>query len=737
MRQRPLPARVLRRPGARLGTAGVAPWEAAPKIVASLWGVDIDARCAQVASAAIVLRARRHCRDLTLPRPNIITARGLPGGSSELPPGLRLTAAQCDLVDRVSNVLADAPLLGVLLQAEKALDLEIRHGPFGGKPGTLPLNDEAAAATEHELLNHLQAIADQASSSVIERLLAAEADDAIRLIDVVRQRYDAVLMNPPFGAPVPETKRYLKATYSWLPGGDDLYAAFVGRGLELCKPDGYLGAITSRAGLFIKTFEKWRRNVVLGNRLIALADLGYRVMHQAKVEAAAYVIGPGRPVPRHRAVFARILKEPDRAIALAEVIATSRAEESDPRIFRVVTADFDTIPGSPVAYWMSPPVQRLFTDLPRLEGKWAEVRVGLQTSDDFRFVRAFWEVNPSRIARSREETQTGGCWCPFAKGGEYSPFWSDMHLLVDWERDGERIRAYSASKVQNTQYYFRPGLTWSSRTNSALALRVLPAGCIFAHKGPGLFADEPSVHLAWLNSRVVRLLIDSTAASAEEDKTDVSRSYEVGSIQSLPSPVPLVVASAVQDLTADIAHTVAALDTTDETSRRFVGPLLTACTTSIVDAVRVGQAERWKAAASVLDKYCHLDRTFANAISPSDEIERELRDASGPLLAELPQEELSENETNEVARLLCGTVADAVEAALAKLGVARWIGLQHQIIDRRLELAALTLGRSPALLAEHAAARGLYPAEEVGRNARTFFIPCWRRVWPVGRPHWP
>ena len=37
------------------------------------------------------------------------------------------------------------------------------------------------------------------------------------------------------------------------------------------------------------------------------------------------------------------------------------------------------------------------------------------------------------------------------------------------------------------------------------------------------------------------------------------------------------------------------------------------------------------------------------------------------------------------------TVADAVEAATAKLGVARWIGLQHHIVDRRLELAALAL----------------------------------------------
>jgi len=212
-------------------------------------GVDIDLRCAQVASAAIVLRARRNCRDLVLPRPNIVTARGLPGGSAALPADLQLTEGQRNLIDSVSEVLADAPLLGTLLKAEEALDQQIRHGAFDGmvprKGGTLELTDEAAEVTERELLSHLQTIADQASSSVVERLLAAEADDALRLVQVVRQRYDAVLMNPPFGEPVSSTKPYLRAAYEWLPSTSDIFAAFVGRGIELCEPDGYMGAITS------------------------------------------------------------------------------------------------------------------------------------------------------------------------------------------------------------------------------------------------------------------------------------------------------------------------------------------------------------------------------------------------------------------------------------------------------------------------------------------------------------
>ena len=122
---------------------------------------------------------------------------------------------------------------------------------------------------------HLQAVADQASSSVVERLLAAEADDALRLVDVVRQRYDVVLMNPPFGEPVPETKPYLRAAYPWLPTKDyNLLAAFVGRGIQLCKRDGYLGAITSRAGMFLATFEQWRRQILLGNRLVTSPTSG-------------------------------------------------------------------------------------------------------------------------------------------------------------------------------------------------------------------------------------------------------------------------------------------------------------------------------------------------------------------------------------------------------------------------------------------------------------------------------
>jgi hypothetical protein len=229
------------------------------------------------------------------------------------------------------------------------------------------------------------------------------------------------------------------------------------------------------------------------------------------------------------------------------------------------------------------------------------------------------------------------------------------------------------------------------------------------------------------------MLIDATAASADEDKTDVSRSYEVGIIQSLPSPVPLGVDPIAPKLAGDIAAAMAARDATDETSRRFVAPIVPAGV-SIREAVRADYADWWQQAATALEKYASLDRAVTAAVDPDDRIEEALQDASGPVLDELSGEDLTPDEAEAVEGLLTGTVAHAVEAATAERGVSRWIGLQHHIIDRRLELASVAVGRAPKVLAAFAAESGLFPEEEIVRSARdllSYLVGCGFGRWDV------
>lgn len=557
------------------GHVGVAPDEAAARIVPALWGIDIDPRAAQVASAAIMLRARAACgRTGVLPRPNVICARELPPVPSEVEKDL--PGPHRELLEELRHELARAPLLGSLLKIEGVLGSRVTGTATMSRAGMSPLaaTDDASAevdAVRAEVLAVVRRAAARAAASAAELLTAAEADDAMRFVEALSQRYDAVLMNPPFGEPAPATKPYLKAAYPWIPTKDhNLLAAFVGRGVELCDKHGYVGAITSRAGMFLTTFQAWRSQVLLGHRLVTLADLGFGVMTQALVEAAAYVIAPVKEDQYHPTTFFRLLREPapTRGRALGEAVAAVQNGRSDDRVFRVAPVEFASIPGSPLAYWMPPTIRRLFHDLPPLDGTGGAVRQGLATGDDFRFVRAFWEVDPRHIAHDREATRKGKRWVPFAKGGEYSPYWSDIHLLVDWQDDGARIREYKGSRPQNTQYYFRSGLTWPLRTQAGFNPRVLPSGCAFGHKGPAILPKlrtSPLPLLAVLLSRVEIALLDTVATFG---------SYEVGAVSRLPWPSGQDEAlhQVGEDVVEPICWHKIDADIADETTRRFIRP---------------------------------------------------------------------------------------------------------------------------------------------------------------------
>lgn len=115
---------------------GVSPLDAAPAIVRSLWGIDIDPRCAQVAAAAVMFRARRSCPDGDLPRPNIACARSLPATATGLDDVLSsLPRSQRSLIERLTEALADAPVLGSLLRIEETMAAEIKGTIIGGPAG--------------------------------------------------------------------------------------------------------------------------------------------------------------------------------------------------------------------------------------------------------------------------------------------------------------------------------------------------------------------------------------------------------------------------------------------------------------------------------------------------------------------------------------------------------------------------------------------------------------------------
>jgi hypothetical protein len=290
----------------------------------NLHGIDIDQRACQIATLALWLRAQRAWAEQGLKmrqRPrvehiHIVCAEPMPGEYDLLGEFARdlKPAVLGNLLREIWEKMKLAGEAGSLLKIEQEIRDAVRKARetlaslppgvqltlFGPEPpqqlalhlDPRDLNDEAFwADAEARVVEALRTFSQRArdGQQVSRRLFADDAIEGIAFIDLLQQPFDVMLMNPPFGAASIGSKEYIAQAYPRTK--NDLYAAFVERGLELLRPGGYLGAITSRTGFFLTSFQKWREEILLQEaELITMADLGYGVLDTAMVETAAYVL---------------------------------------------------------------------------------------------------------------------------------------------------------------------------------------------------------------------------------------------------------------------------------------------------------------------------------------------------------------------------------------------------------------------------------------------------------------
>ena len=526
----------------------------------NLFGLDIDDRAAQMAGFALLMKARaddrrlfnepiklnvlalqeskgldadvltRALQTVLLPLlPGEGGGEGSPRGNdffdNDLFPGTRPQISLGE--DSHALALGEGGGGGALRATITALVDTFEHAKTFGSLIQIPY----ALKTHLEVLPEVLVKVRQSG----DMYATAAADDLLSLVQqaqILAMQFDAVVANPPYmgGKGMnPVLKEFAKTTFP--DSKSDLFAMFIGRGFKWCKQTGFNSMVTMQSWMFLSSYAAMREKLLRNRTLSCMVHMGNGVMGIAFGTAAT--VFWNKHVDKYEGSFSYCEYD-------------DINEDGVPKIFpvqndRLITAkpdDLTKIPGSPFAYWTGRNTLRVFeTSVPL--GKDNDIRQGLLTSDNDRFLRLWFEVDFSRIGFGYENRvaaiESKRKWFPINKGGGFRKWYGNLEYVVNWYDDGIELhetiiqkypylKGNSGLVLKRTNPYFREATTW---TDIAIRLgaRYLPQGFLFEKGGSCIFSE---------NAKLTTALLCSNVAMHALSILNSSFHFQVGDVANMP-----------------------------------------------------------------------------------------------------------------------------------------------------------------------------------------------------------
>jgi len=536
-------------------------------IAHNLFGIDIDLRAVQLSALALYLKAKSVNPSAKIQQSNLVCADVLLLDGERLDAFLKAMQFTRPIYERIIRALwvrlKDASHVGSLLRPEediRSLIQREREQYRREGEGRLPFpelqqffekeagEEEFWSILEAQIIQAFDEFArQQAQQGADETYFVGEATKGMRLLDIMRRRYDVVLCNPPYSGRrnMNETLRqFLKDTYPKRDG--DLFSAFISRCLELTSDDGRCGMVTIHTFMFVSSYEEIRKDLIETTGIETVCHLGTRTEFDvANKTAQGFVAFTIRKDSEKNCCLAtngtwyRLVEanETEKRDLLERELLRDR---SDYR-FSLVQKDLTLIDGWPWAYWISNNVRQCFSQMPALSNI-ADPKQGLATADNGRFLRAWWEIGVSRIKRdsvSAKSTQNGDfTWYPYMKGGDFNKWYGNQDYVVNWKKNGLEIKNFYtssgrlASRPQNESYYFQEGVTYTFLTVSNFNVRYLPNGFIFDVAGSSIFPKTKE-----LDAFVLAGILNSKLATFFMKLLNPTVNYQVGDLARIPVPI--------------------------------------------------------------------------------------------------------------------------------------------------------------------------------------------------------
>lgn len=370
-------------------------------------GLELDARCVELAAFALALTAWRY--------PDASGYRSLPDLQVACS-GLSISVAKEEwkqlplegknlrlAMDWLYDTFAQAPVLGSLIDPSKS---------------------DAAKVVEWPVLQKALNSGLQGEQPEAQRELGIVAQGLTKAAQLLSHKYSYVITNVPYLARGKQSEPLKKYCEKHFPAGkNDLATVFLDRCLQFCKEGGTTNVVLPQNWLFLGSYKKFREKLLRNDTWDLLARLGpkgfetpmwdfnVQLITLSRGNFASFTLG--EQINEDHLLRGLDVSSPRKAktkaalLQTAEIVSVSQEKQLTNPDARVVLHD---------------------SGASKLLSEYSVCIEGISTGDIPQFVQKFWEVGDFVN------------WMPFIQNVTANQFYGGRSDYILWEKDDGRLR---------------------------------------------------------------------------------------------------------------------------------------------------------------------------------------------------------------------------------------------------------------------------------------------------------
>nr|MDO8086804.1 Eco57I restriction-modification methylase domain-containing protein [Candidatus Sigynarchaeum springense] len=555
----------------------------------NLFGIDINRRPAQLAALALYIAAKttlkRHApaelASFTMPPVNIICCDiRIPHDKN------RVLFLQQFEDDRIRKVMKDvveqfdnADQLGSLIDI-RSLQKEINEiykqdkKEQKAKASNLDRflsNDAADTTGMDEPLNLVEIIdtqiLDKQQQNIGLQLFGHQAKNAASLAQILMQKFDVIMGNPPFGLSMDITKDKLRKFYPHTYG--DLVSAFIDQAHRLLKETGHIAMVTDFSFMHLPKFEKFRANLLLPKLYIQyLLVTGLAALPDARNVPVLFILRKSKIEEGNEGLYRYVEYSSSQQFVMdvyvREILEAIRivnawtGDDKPPKGWnRIDQAEFLNLPRSVIDLNVArkfKPLIEFFTRFPPLDANqvknsnWSsqisKMFFGFNTGNDNEFLKNWFEVHSKRI-RKAEPVQSidelmesiDQPFVPATKGGGDLRYYLTNGYIMWWDKRAvEKIKTYDGSAIRNISYIGTSDVIYIRVSGKARGrANVVPKGLFNIGESLGIVLPN----IKGMNKFFIAGYLNSKFGAFFARLQTKDRKWQLGTIARIPIPQEL------------------------------------------------------------------------------------------------------------------------------------------------------------------------------------------------------